>query len=367
MKNQLVVWDTLLEWRIRIQKLLLAANRLPQPGSEAGRLLQDPSLVGGKVAQIQGQTRKSITKLIEVLSELEKNLIETGALPVKRLKTCLGSNDHEKDGDVDDDEEIPSGDDEEIPSDDEGMKDMDMEDQEDSDELDLNNDNTDEDEDGDEGDDDNEDQVEPKQPGKKRKIETMDGSNDSDELEDRFNSFKSFRNDILDDWYQKTRFSTAVKGSSKESVERPPTVQIQTIVSDKTRLLRRTQLKRSDYKVIGRNEVEEDADQEIARTDGRSDNFDPEIFDDDDFYHQLLRELIATKTEEGADSLAMSKKWMEIQKMRANMKKRNLTGSSKGRIIKFETHKQLVNFMAPVESFEFTDQDKDQFFDSLFQ
>ena len=41
--------------------------------------------------------------------------------------------------------------------------------------------------------------------------------------------------------------------------------------------------------------------EELAASDKtkEDDEFDPEIYDDDDFYHQLLRELIERRTGEG--------------------------------------------------------------------
>ena len=59
--------------------------------------------------------------------------------------------------------------------------------------------------------------------------------------------------------------------------------------------------------------------------------YDGEIFDDDDFYHQLLRELIERKTEGVTDPLRLGQKWLQIQKMRNKIKKKVDTKASKGR------------------------------------
>ena len=100
---------------------------------------------------------------------------------------------------------------------------------------------------------------------------------------------------------------------------------------------------------------------------GKDHNYDPEIFDDDDFYHQLLRELIESKTSDSADSLSISRKLLEIQRLRNRMKKKVDTKASKGRKLRFETQKDLMNFMAPVKTFNLTEDAKDELFSSLFQ
>ena len=94
---------------------------------------------------------------------------------------------------------------------------------------------------------------------------------------------------------------------------------------------------------------------------------DVEIFDDDDFYHQLLRELIERKTEDVTDPLLLGQKWLQIQKMRNKIKKKVDTKASKGRKTRFDIHAKLVNFMAPVfvESV-LSDDAKTELFKSLF-
>ena len=342
-KNQLLVWDTLIEWRIRMQKLVSASNRLPQPDSDAVSILigedQDPSQSKSKVFQLQKQTKKNVSRLIQSLNSLQDVMMDKGCLPLRKKKPKAIDEDEE-------DEEILS--DEDIESD-QGM--------EDDGELDSEVDEDMSDKEVDES--------------KSKKTKTTGHIDKHEEmLEKKFTSFKDTRNDILDNWYFKTRFSSGLKSSKgMESFEQPPTAQIQAIVSDKKRLLKRTQLKRSEYEIIGKKRKNtEDSDQEEDdQVDSKDKNYDCEIFDDDDFYHQLLRELIANKTSEGSDSLAISKKLLEIQKMRSNMKKKYDSKGNRGRKIKFETHKELVNFMAPIPSFEFTDEAKDELFTSLFQ
>ena len=107
--------------------------------------------------------------------------------------------------------------------------------------------------------------------------------------------------------------SNSAKGkqaSSFGSLELSTLKQIQHILSDTPRLVRRTQYKRTSYKVLGKAaEIDKDeSDEESNCTDDETshsqdkkahEEYDSEIFDDDDFYHNLLRELIERKS--GAD------------------------------------------------------------------
>uniref|UniRef100_A0A0M3HKT4 Intraflagellar transport protein 43 homolog n=1 Tax=Ascaris lumbricoides TaxID=6252 RepID=A0A0M3HKT4_ASCLU len=63
-------------------------------------------------------------------------------------------------------------------------------------------------------------------------------------------------------------------------------------MADKHRLIRRTQTKRSDAERIGGNAEA---------------TYDVELFDDDDFYQQLLKDLIERKSAEVVDPIEMSK------------------------------------------------------------
>ena len=95
--------------------------------------------------------------------------------------------------------------------------------------------------------------------------------------------------------------------------------------------------------------------------------YDGEIFDDDAFYHQLLRELIERKTEGVTDPLRLGQKWLQIQKMRNKIKKKVDTKASKGRKTRFDIHSKLVNFMAPVYIESVLSEDsKTELFKSLF-
>lgn len=319
MKKQLLLWDTFLEWRIKLQKLLVASNSLPQ--SEIWSAVSSAGDQEFHAAQ---------SHAVHQLSQLSAALTGLGDVLLDEDSFLFGSAD--KQGENDDDEVVSD-----IGS---GKEDSDA---------------------GDEEADSSQSESEADQPiagaAGKRKTDPLTNSCPHDRI-------KRMRDEVIDEWYERTRFTTAGTRKGMESFEQPPTVQIKQIMSDEKRLLRRTQLRRSHYPVIGKTAA---ADADANERGSKEQDYDPEVFDDDDFYHQLLRELIDSKTGDSTDSMTVTRKWLEIQKLRSRMKKKVDTRASKGRKLRFETHKELLNFMAPITTFHFTEEAKDELFSSLFQ
>ena len=78
-------------------------------------------------------------------------------------------------------------------------------------------------------------------------------------------------------------------------------------MKDKERLVKRTQLKRSVYRILGTSEEEDTAstnganenteeEERSGEADTHLHDYNPEIFDDDDFYHQVYTHIF-THTE----------------------------------------------------------------------
>lgn len=125
--------------------------------------------------------------------------------------------------------------------------------------------------------------------------------------------------------------------------------QIDNIMNDKDRLIRRTQLQRNDYKILGKKEQDEEDEKEAAlpeeeggrKADRHLMTYDEEIFDDNDFYQQLLRELIDARMVDTDDPIANGMRWaarksMENQKKKKNKSKRlEMYKGSKGRALKW--------------------------------
>ncbi|KAI9511548.1 apoptosis-antagonizing transcription factor [Russula earlei] len=124
------------------------------------------------------------------------------------------------------------------------------------------------------------------------------------------------------------RFSVA--GSMKEGVKSVGTQIEDMLCSEWPVLLSRTRLKRSKGPRVtdeGGEVVEEDE----------------EVFDDTDFYQQLLRDVIDSKG--GGPGQVMD--WTANQK-RKKAKKIVDTRASKGRKLRYEVHEKIQNFMVPV-------------------
>lgn len=139
---------------------------------------------------------------------------------------------------------------------------------------------------------------------------------DDDLLDAKHSNLSETRNAIIDKWYEKTKIGTIPK-KGYTALELPTLQVIQNSLKDKDRLLRRTQ---------------------IDRTSHQDDAVDPENFNDDDFYHHLLKEVINKED---------NRKWVELQRLKYKNKRKADTKATKGRKIKKDLIPKLVNFMAP--------------------
>lgn len=178
-------------------------------------------------------------------------------------------------------------------------------------------------------------------------------------LADFHANMADFRDETVAKWNEKTKLASGnVTQKSFSSFDTSTLKQIEQILCDKSRLLSRTRTKRTAYKILGKKETDLDLDLE-----------DPEIFDDDDFYHQMLRELIDRKTGDVTDPTQLGKHWLRLQKLRAKAKKANVdTRASKGRKTRYDIHAKLVNFMAPKTTGDgiWSDRAKNELYSSLF-
>ncbi|EMP37708.1 Protein AATF [Chelonia mydas] len=297
-KNQIALWDQLLEGRIKLQKALLTANQLPQPDTFPAFKKEG----GREFASALKNSYKALKALLRALVDLQDELLYQ--YPGTR---------HLVDGKqskVESNEEIPSGSDEEMGG---------------------------------------EDQMRRKGPPK-RKLEMEDYP---EFMAKRFADFRT-------------------------AFERSILTQIDHIMMDKERLLRRTQTKRSVYRVLGKPEQESQPIPESlpgcsevvpqAKSNMHLKDLDEEIFDDDDFYHQLLRELIERKTSslDPNDQVAMGRQWLAIQKLRSKIQKKVDRKASKGRKIRYHVHSKLVSFMAPIDHCTMNDDARTELYRSLF-
>ncbi|XP_048338257.1 protein AATF-like [Sphaerodactylus townsendi] len=92
----------------------------------------------------------------------------------------------------------------------------------------------------------------PKQPAK-RKL-TMDEYPEF--VTKRFADFRPYRNSTLQKWHDKTKLASGKLGKGFSAFERSVLTQIDHILTDRERLLRRTRTKRSAYRVLGKTSRE---------------------------------------------------------------------------------------------------------------
>ncbi|KAK2911512.1 hypothetical protein Q8A67_003645 [Cirrhinus molitorella] len=330
-KNQLALWDLMLERRIKMQKALVTANQLPQPQT----FPEFKRKGGAEYAEALKNSHKALKALQRSLLELQDLLLyqnpETRAISQGKTWDASSS--------AKDDEEISSEDD-------------------------LEN-----------GDGGQKKKQEARKGPPKRKLEMAEYPNF---MAKRFAAFLPYRDATLQKWYDKTRLTTGKSKKGFGAFDRNILTQVEQVLLDKDRLVRRTQTRRSEYRVLGKpepviteieNSTPEGEGAELAlKANVRLKDLDEEIFDDDDFYHQLLRELIERKTSatDPNDQVAMGKQWLAIQKLRSKIKKKVDTRASKGRKLRFHIHSKLMNFMAPIDNSNMSDDARSELFRSLF-
>ncbi|XP_030753400.1 protein AATF [Sitophilus oryzae] len=315
-RNQMKIWESLLEARIQLQKCLSAANKLPQ-GEYYRDMIKESDLEMDFKSKIV-DTKKNVENVLDKLLLLQKIVIKK--YPETKKLGKDNQKEHIKEDD-DDDEDIPSDTDEEI------------------------NEN--------ESESETDDDSEPKK--KKRKFNDFEV-----DIAEMHEKYKSYRNETIEKWNAKTRLSITKNAGQVHSVLN----QIDHILNDKAKLRKRTQLKRTEFKILGEEEKElNNEDSENAR---QPEEYNTEIFDDSDFYHQLLRELIEVKSADITDPVQLGRQWIQLQNLRNKMKRKIDTKATKGRKIRYTVHSKLVNFMAPLYQETWTDEAKNELYSSLF-
>lgn len=330
--SQLQIWDSVLELRIQLQKLLVLANQFPKhdqyPLFRSAALEQDK-----KNGNLIGQAKSSVELVMHQLLTLQEQLRDS----YPEIRSLFSNAGDKENGDNQIDSEN-----EEIPSDTEAEESSDEAEGEPS-EADSAKRKAAE-------------QAHPKKASKCRKMDACIAS-----AAEFWKKFEPYRNATIEKWYERTRLLSGKVGRSFASLEQSPVKQIEHILMDEERLLRRTQTRRSSYKILGAGEATNDEEQKSGIGEP-----DEEIFDDDDFYHHLLREIIERKTSNIDNPVALSRQWLEIQKLRKKVKRKVDTRASKGRKIRYDIIPKLVNFMAPLDRSTYSEEAKTELFASLF-
>lgn len=175
----------------------------------------------------------------------------------------------------------------------------------------------------------------------------------ADKIEDNYSAYTGFRNQTLQKWHDRTK---NLKDSRNSAMDLSIVNKIENALLGKHEMIRKTQIYRGDFDIFGASTASPSTSELTL----------PEIYDDSDFYHQLLRELIEYKSNIGDNQTEITQKFIELQKVRSKMKRKVEVRASKGRKIRYNVHNKLVNFMPPRDDSVLTDEAKTELFNSLF-
>ncbi|KAF8951150.1 hypothetical protein BGZ46_004139, partial [Entomortierella lignicola] len=186
-------------------------------------------------------------------------------------------------------------------------------------------------------------------------------------------SWRSYRNNTLEKWSNKVQIASGIPLNKKfKAMNQGIMTQISQTMADKERLVKRTQLKRSEYHILGTApEVKEDDNDDktektpvVSKLDAHLSNHDEEVFDDTDFYQQLLRELIESRMVDNDDPTAMGMRWAALRQTKQTKKQVDTKGS-KGRRLRYHVHEKLQSFMAPIPAGTWHEEMVEELFSSL--
>ncbi|RZF39248.1 hypothetical protein LSTR_LSTR010342 [Laodelphax striatellus] len=322
-RQQYEIWENLLECRIKLQKCLSASNKLPQNDNFSQIVSKLPKPEQNKISK----TVRNLCGTLRTLVDLQTVLMNS------QPEFSSSSKSRELIEDDDDNASISSS----IAS---GFDD-------DDDDGDAKSENV-------EGD-------EEPPPKKLRQVGDFGRV-----LSSQHSVYLPARNAAIQKWNDKTRVAAGKAAASRSdnfaAFDQSTLKQIEQIMCDKQRLIKRTQTKRSVYSALepDRDVQENGVEKKVLA------ECDVEIFDDDDFYHKLLRDLIDQRSSDITDSSKMGRQWVELQKARSKMKRNVDVKSTKGRRLRYTVHQKLVNFMAPIPYNSYTDEAESELFNSLF-
>lgn len=161
--------------------------------------------------------------------------------------------------------------------------------------------------------------------------------------------FSVWRDRTLTKWSDKIRSASGGIDKSKKFkvLDQSILAQIKEAKSDREKLRKRTQVQR--FRNASKSTIS-------------SEDVSEEIFDDGDFYQQMLKDLIDSRMLDSASGNQM--KWLATRQPK--QKKDNVdTRASKGRKLRYHIHEKIQNFMAPAATGTWHEEQKDELFGSL--
>ncbi|KAJ2854608.1 rRNA-processing protein bfr2 [Coemansia erecta] len=289
--NQTRMWEGALDARIRVQKLMTAANELPKPDLFSKVVSSSSEQTEDRLAK----ARKSVRLLIDSLIQLRKTLMAKNSAIQQETPIKAGSKRSAEDEAADID------------------------------------------------------------------IEAV--WNDMEQLR---SLFRDYRDESLEKWSNRVQIAANIGATKKfKAVNQGIMHQINQTLATRDRLVERSQLKRIEYQIVGESAAKRDAEKS-ATVDSHLRDLDAEIFDDTDFYQQLLRELIESRMVDSNDPTAnLGTRWAAV-KQQTRTKKRNVdTKASKGRKIRYQVMEKLQNFMPPIPAGSWHEDMVNELFSSL--
>lgn len=183
-----------------------------------------------------------------------------------------------------------------------------------------------------------------------------------EECESLDSTLNTYRGVVLTKWSQKVQAASglAVLNAAKfNSINQTAAVQVENNLANMERLARRTRLNRRNVVPLGYvvPENEEKGFKDPALEENSK------IFDDEDFYRLLLRDLIDNKVN---SSVSVSENTITLTKAK-KFKKNVDTKASKGRKLNYKPQEPLINYMAASsDKNRWDDYQIDEFFTGLF-
>ncbi|CAG8557439.1 10112_t:CDS:10 [Acaulospora morrowiae] len=185
------------------------------------------------------------------------------------------------------------------------------------------------------------------------------------DIQEMHNMFLPHRTQIIEKWNNKVQIASGIPLNKKfKAINQSANVQIEQALGDRERLVKRTQLKRNSDKILGKDEQKLQDNDDSKKHDEQLFNYDLEIFDDTDFYQQLLRELIESRMIDTDDPVAFTMRWAALKQTKQKKKKVD-TKSSKGRRMRYHVQEKLQNFMVPIPAGTWHDDMIDELYTSL--
>ena len=283
--QQLKLWDQLIEQRIKFEELMHKCNSLPQEETLLKLMQLDKD---GKLAKYQVLAEEHLLKLFEECAQFEKVIEKLN--PNLLDKEKLGEENREDNLDEDEKMQIDEN------SDEEGYE---SEEENDEEENELSEDDSyfdSEDERPFESDEElNElnkldNQIDLSNKLIEFNLDKTDLNKTIENTElylsNRYARLNEVRDDILNFWFEKTRFT--LKGgkldkNSLDAFEQSTVKSINHLLLNKLKLVKRTQLKRGNYEIIGKKEQADENEPQINSElveKKKKEIYDAEIFDD---------------------------------------------------------------------------------------